>query len=218
MSQEATKLKDGLLIVFEGIDGVGKTTQLELAKEALLKEGLAVETSRNLGGTPIGEALREAMLSPHPRPETTNLYLSVAIQEALIEATEHRRQGGSVILMDRGPLSLAAYEIYGSGLSETLGWPHVDNGMKRLRPELTIIYTADVKTALGRARTKSGGADYFESKPLDYFERVAAGYASAAGRYPAQTFMVEADRSIEVIHQETMRLIRHILQAKRRSS
>lgn len=204
------------MIVFDGIDGTGKTTQLERAQMELVAEGWPVYVSRNLGGTPIGEELRRVMLSPLPRPEAVNLYISVAIQEALVETIEKERRAGKVILMDRGPLSLAAYEIYGSRLDPDLAWPHVDRGLAKLRPKLTIIYDADVKTALGRAGSKPGKADYFESQPGDYFERVAAGYREAAKRYDC--VVIDANQPIDMVHQQTMGTIHRLLASNPHSS
>jgi len=214
MNDNHRLLKDGLLVVFEGIDGVGKTTQLQLVQEALEQAGWPVYTTRNLGGTPVGEKLREVIKSPVERPSTTNLYISVAIQEALIEAAQTWRDRGQLVLMDRGPVSLAAYEIYGGGLDPALGWQHVDDGMARLKPELTIIYEADVDKALEHARQKGGQADYFESKPRDYFERVAEGYRAAAERYSTQTVTIDANQPIEAIQAQTMQHIERVLAAK----
>lgn len=214
MSLKPDSIPGGLLIVFEGIDGVGKSTQLELVRSTLEAEGWPVYATRNLGGTPIGEELRKVIKSPLERPNTTNLYISVAIQEALAGAIESERAKGELILMDRGPLSLAAYEVYGGELDEKLGWQHVEAGMERLRPELNIIYNTDVETALGRTRGKSDKADYFESKPRDFFERVARGYAAAAERYSSTTIMIDANRPIEVIQSETIQAIRDALAAK----
>src|SRR5438270_2506303 len=101
----------GSIIIFDGIDGVGKSTQLKLAEEVLTQNGWSTKTARNLGGTPIGEELRKVIKSDIPRPPETNLYISAAIQEALIQSMAEDRQQGKLILMDRGPLSLAAYEI-----------------------------------------------------------------------------------------------------------
>jgi dTMP kinase len=214
MSATPKPIPNGLIVVFEGVDGVGKTTQLLLAKDALLSQGWPVYITRNLGGTPIGEELRKVMLAPLERPTTTNLYLSVAIQEALVGVIEAERAKDQLIFMDRGPLSLAAYEIYGGQLNETLGWQHVDAGMQQLKPELTIIYTADVKTALQRARRKSRPADYFESKPPGFFERVAHGYATAAERYPYEIITIDANQPIETVHGQTLRAIQQALDKK----
>src|ERR1700722_19360970 len=101
MSTTPQPIPGGLIVVLEGIDGVGKTTQILLAKDLLIKRGWPVYITRNLGGTPIGEELRKVMLDSLERPATTNLYLSVAIQEALAEALEIERAQGKLILMDR---------------------------------------------------------------------------------------------------------------------
>lgn len=215
MSVLPRPIHNGLLVIFEGIDGVGKTTQVLLAKDLLAKQGWPVYITRNLGGTPIGEELRKVMLTTLERPSATNLYLSVAIQEALVESIQMERAKGQLILMDRGPLSLAAYEIYGGGLNEDLGWQYVDAGMQKLQPELTIIYTADVETALERAQRKSRKADYFESKPPSFFEKVAQGYSDGAVRYPAyKAVIIDAGQPIEAVHSQTMQAIEEALDKK----
>jgi dTMP kinase len=218
MSLQPQPIPDGLLIVFEGIDGAGKTTQLELVRNTLEAEGWPVYVTRNLGGTPIGEELRKVIKSKLERPTATNLYISVAIQEALTEVIESVRQAGKLILMDRGPMSLAAYEIYGGELGEALGWQHVDAGMEELKPELNIIYKIDVETALRRAHEKAAAADYFESKPADYFDRVATGYEAAAGRYASTTVIIDAGQPVETVQSETIEAVRQALSKKLRGA
>jgi dTMP kinase len=206
-------VSDGLVVLFEGVDGAGKTTQLELAHQELFKQGWSVYTARNLGGTPIGEALREALLARMSRPPLTDLYVSVGIQEALLEAIHEERKVGSIVLLDRSPLSLAAYGIFANGVSESVGWPHVDAGMKALRAELTLFLETDnLETAVQRARQSSGTADYFESKPIAYFKKVQQGYETAVKRYPVQH--IDADRSIQTIHKDIMKQIQKALKAK----
>ena len=95
-------IDDGFLIIFDGIDGAGKTTQLVLVKKEFDNNNWHVHTTRNLGGSPIGEELRNVVLKPIERPALTELYISVAIQEALIENLTKERENGSIILMDRG--------------------------------------------------------------------------------------------------------------------
>jgi len=218
MSLQPQPLPDGLLIVFEGIDGAGKTTQLELVRRTLEAEGWPVYATRNLGGTPIGEELRKVIKSKLERPATTNLYISVAIQEALVETIKSVRQAGKLILMDRGPLSLAAYEIYGGELDEVLGWQHVDAGMAAFKPELNIIYNASPRIALQRAHEKSATTDYFESKPADYFDRVAKGYEAAAQRYASTTVIIDAGRPVEAVQSETIEAAKQALAKKLRGA
>ncbi|HVA10905.1 MAG TPA: dTMP kinase [Candidatus Dormibacteraeota bacterium] len=210
---EAKKIvAGGALIMFEGIDGAGKTTQLDMAMQELQRQGWLVSTSRSPGGTPIGEALRSVLLQPLPRPAMTDLYIGAAIQESLIELIEAKRASSPVMLHDRGPLSTAAYQIYGSGIDESAGWHQVDNGMKRLKPDLIIMYECDPSIALGRISQNPAKHDYFEDQPLSYFERVAEGYKQALKRYPAA--VVDASQPIEKVHALTMQHINKLLKRK----
>ena len=198
--------------MFEGIDGVGKTTQVDMAKQALQDKGWLVTTSRSPGGTPIGEALRSVLLEPLPRPAMTDLYIAAAIQESLIELLGAQRTAGPIMLHDRGPLSTAAYQIYGGGIDPSVGWSHVEHGMKRLKPDLIIMYECDPHVALTRVRQHSSKHDYFENQPLSYFERVAEGYKQALKRYPA--VIIDASQPIEQVHKSTMQHINNLLEEK----
>lgn len=207
---ETKTIKGGLVVIFDGSDGVGKTTQLELARAELEKDGWSVMATRNMGGTPIGEALREVIKSPLDRPPMTDFYISLAVQEPLLDVIDKARAEGRIILMDRSPLSLAAYQIYGSGVDAGLGWRHVDAAMRRIGPDAVILYDMDPQEALSRVREAGqGAADYFENKPSDYFEKVAEGFDAAAERYPATR--VDAAESIASVHEKTMAAIRPLL-------
>lgn len=203
----------GLVIAFEGIDGAGKTTQLELVRGELQAADRPVLVLRNLGGTPIGEALREVMLSPLKRPPLTDFFVSLAIQEPLLEVIDNARAEGKIILLDRSPLSLAAYQIYGTGIDESIGWQHVQSGMDRIKPDAVILYNTDVETALSRAQEATGRSDYFESKSPEYFNKVAEGYRIVAERYPAIK-AIDASQHISEIHSQTMALISPLLTGK----
>ncbi len=213
-SDNKKKLSGAVVIVFDGIDGAGKTTQIELARQQLENAGWPVEVKRNLGGTPIGEALREVIKSPVERPGLTNLYISAAIQEALIEAIDQARSEGKLILLDRGPFSLAAYASYGDGASKEAGWAQVERGLSTIKPELTIIYKTDVGKALEQVHQKAEQADYFERQPREYFERVAKGYADAAQRYPEKVVTIDANQPINEVQQATTKHINQVLNTK----
>jgi len=149
------RIPGGLVVIFEGIDGVGKTTQLQLASETLQAEGWQIHATRSHGGTPIGEQLREVSLGRLHRPPATDLYISRAIHEALREELTDWRRNGDIILIDRGPLSLAAYQIYGDGVDPEIGWREVETDILRFNAELLLTYTAPVDIALGRAKLRS---------------------------------------------------------------
>ena len=209
MNEHNHNLSNGFVVIFEGMDGTGKTTQMQRALTKLQQLQYSVTSHRNPGGTAIGEAIRNAMLAKLPRPPMSDLYMSLAVQEALIDVVNTDRAQSNVILLDRSPLSIAAYQIYGSGINAMLGWSHVQEGMDRLRPDLTILYKCTPDVAL--SRSKHGGQnihDYFESKPLDYFKKVHEGYDEAAKRFNA--VVIDATQSIDAIHEQTMQ---HIMSA-----
>lgn len=212
MSSEKT-VPGGLVVLFEGSDGVGKTTQLQLAAEELRKQSWQVETFRHLGGTPMGEALRSASLSDVERLPETDLYISAAIMTELIAAINSARERGSIVLIDRGSLSLYAYQVSGSGANAELGKQFSDKAMGGYKPEATLLFEADIAKALERAKLVSGKADYFESKPLEFFERVSQGLNEAAAWYEG-VIHIDANQSVEAVQEETLSTIRNVLEQK----
>ncbi len=212
MGAEQKQVPGGLVVFFEGIDGVGKTTQLELAAENLRAEGWSVETTRGHGGTPFGEALRKVSLESIDRAPDTNLYLSMAIHNELGHQVRHWRDNGAITLIDRGPLSMAAYQIFGDGCDPEAGWREVGIDIERFDSELLILYTAAIDVARTRSKERGGKADYFEKKPRSYFERIEEGYQESGERFGA--LAIGAEGSIEQVHTETMNAIRAALDKK----
>jgi thymidylate kinase len=142
------------------------------------------------------------------RPALTDFYVSLAIQEPLLDVIDQAREDGKVVLMDRGPLSLAAYQIYGAGVDAGLGWKHVGDGLRRIRPDLTLLYDMDPEPALERNRRHPEKSSYFERKPSEYFEKVAAGFREAAKRYDAVS--IDASGPVGQVHERTMSVIHHL--------
>lgn len=200
-------------MLFEGMDGTGKTTQLQLANEALSAAGWQVVAVRGHGGTPIGEALRAVSLSITARPALTDLHISLAMHAALAEQVIIWRAAGKIILIDRGPLSIPAYQLYGDGLAPELVWPAVTSDLAQFNPELRLVYTAAVTTAMDRARHKlGGGSDYFESKGQDYFERINIGYQIVIERFKCTAIDCQ-DTSINEVSRLTLLAIYRALDA-----
>jgi dTMP kinase len=216
MGAKTKHIPDGFVIIFEGVDGVGKTTQLRLAQETLEKEGFEVHATRNLGGTPIGEALRDVAFSSHHRTPETDLYISAAIQAELAESIKNERAKGRVVLVDRGPLSFAAYHVYGNGVEAALGWEFADQGITRFKPDLVILYEMELGAALDRAKRRKSQVDYYASKPKSYFENVEKGYKAAAKRYP-KVITIDASKDVDTVHDLTMRKISKALPQEARS-
>lgn len=166
------------LIVFEGPEGAGKTTQLRLAAEWLSAAGHTVRAVREPGGTPLGDEIRRLLLDPAsdiaPRAEAL---LFMASRAQLMERTVAPALArGDVVLLDRFFLSTYAYQVAGRGL------PHEEVSSANrlatsdLRPDLTILLSLPVEQGLARAG-KRGPQDRMEQADQDFHERVARAFA-----------------------------------------
>lgn len=210
-----SSVKHAPLIMLDGPEWVGKTTQISLAAEALRAQHHQVYTTRINGGTPIGEALRAVFLDPDlPRPKTTDLHIMLATYYALIEDLRRRREREpGIYLMDRSPLSMFAYHVHGNGLPRELGEPATSETLALFEPDLVICYMAPEAVLGGRRRQRQAKApvrpDFVEGQPATYMHRVVAGYREACKKYGAVA--VDASGSPEAVHQATMELITQVL-------
>ena len=191
------------LITFEGIEGVGKSTQINLSKEWLESKGHSVKLLREPGSTKFGEKIREILLSKDSNiSSNTELLLMFAARSEMIQAYFHD-DAADFILCDRYYHASIAYQGYGRGLSLEL-INSLIVGLNCPKPDLTIIYDLDV--ALGFARKSGDTIDRIESSGLDFFERVREGYI-ALSKSEAEVHLINADSSPEDIHSQSIHLI-----------
>ena len=168
----------GRLVVFEGVEGAGKTTQLERLALRLGRHGVQARTLREPGGTPVGDEIRSLLLRPGAQiPPRTEALLFMASRAALMD--EHVRPAlarGEVVLLDRFFLSTYAYQIGGRGLpeNEVRGANIFATG--GLVPDVTVLLTLPVAEGLSRA-SKRGAADRMEQAERAFHERVESAFA-----------------------------------------
>ena len=117
---------------------------------------------------------------------------------------------GEIVLIDRSPLSILAYQVFGDGLDRELGYQVVGELLGLIKPDLTITYqAADGILVERREHRQQAAVDFFEAKSADYHQRVAQGFAEAAGSFDAQN--IDSGQSIDAIHQTTMHHIQEVL-------
>jgi dTMP kinase len=203
--------KPGLIVYFDGPDGVGKTTQLKLVADKLRQGPRQAHVTRTLGGTHIGEMLRDVILSDTDRPVETDLHIALASQYALAGDLQVRRDEGQVVLIDRSPLSILAYQVYGDKLDREVGYGAITELLDLIKPDLLITYlTSDEEIAKRRShRHRELSDDFFENKPQSYHKRVAKGFREAAEHF--NTTVLDASQPIEQVHQTTMQLLQKYL-------
>lgn len=203
----------GLVIYFDGPDGAGKTTQLQMAAAKLQTAGHEVYAIHALGGSAIGDKLATAMMAPDPRPPETDLYIALAAQYAALQDIEARRNANQIVLIDRSPLSIIAYQVFAGGIDPEKGYSAATEILERVKPDLLLMYNASPDVLLGRRhqRNQQSGSDYFESMPPAYHEETIKGYVEAASRLGAT--LINGEGPIEAVHADTMAHIEVLLKA-----
>lgn len=194
----------GRFITFEGGEGVGKTTQLARASAWLRAQGIDVVETREPGGTPRAERLRELLLGRdgEPMPRSCELLLMFAARAThLANLVEPAVARGAWVLCDRFTDASYAYQGGGRGVSESDIDALVRIVHPHRQPDLTILLDAPVETGLARARGRNGsdGPDRFESERREFFERVRSSYLARAAREPRRFRVVDATRPTDEV-------------------
>lgn len=191
----------GQFITFEGTEGVGKSTQLANAADALRSLGVDVVVTREPGGTPMAEAIRELLLAPRDEPvdETTELLLMFAaraqhLNTRILPALEQ----GQWVLCDRFTDATFAYQGGGRGVSRERIALLENLVQGELRPDHIILLDAPVETGMKRAR-KRGELDRFEQEAVSFFQRIRDTYLDRAQADPTRYSVVDAGASIEQV-------------------
>jgi len=205
----------GLFITFEGPEGSGKTTQIRLLSDWLGDQGREVLTTREPGGTRIGEAIRSILLSPvHTEmcAEAEILLFSAARAQMVRETLQPHLARGGVVLCDRFADSTLAYQGYGRLLDLDTLRQITAFATGGLVPALTICLDLSVVEGL---RRKQGGdqAEWnrMERERLDFQERVRSGYLALAASEPTRWLVLDAMREVEVIQAEIRRSLTALL-------
>jgi len=180
----------GRFISFEGVDGAGKSTQVDALARTLAARARAALRTREPGGTPLGEALRSLALGQDMAPMTETLLMFAARCEHVRQVIAPALAAGQWVLCDRFADASYAYQGAGRGVPiaclDTLsGW--VQAG---IAPDLTILVDLDPAEAR-RRRASARPADRFEQESLDFFERVRAAYRERAAQDPQRFLVVD---------------------------
>jgi len=213
----------GKFIVFDGNEGCGKSTQAKMVQALLEKAGLDVLLIRDPGTTRIGEMIRQILLDPQNKEIGTRceMLLFMAARAQMVKETiQPALEKGWVVLSDRFVSSTLAYQLGGDGLTESdilsVGQVAINNRW----PDMTIILDLPVAVSNSRARPKfslfpddpMAGAekDRIELRSLEYHEKVRANYLKQAKNRRLKYRVVDANRSLEEVHVDIMRLLASI--------
>jgi dTMP kinase len=205
----------GCFITFEGTEGGGKSTQIQLLAERLRAEGRAVRTLREPGGTPVGEEIRHLLKhsdANHAMTPEAELLLMCASRAQLVrEVIRPALAAGEIVLCDRFYDSTIAYQGYGRQLNLDLVSAVVDFAVGETRPDLTLLLHVPLAVSEARrvARAGTGPAvrDRFEEAERAFFQRVEDGYLRIAQAGPQRIKLIDATRNIEAVAGDVWRMV-----------
>ncbi|MDP3483815.1 MAG: dTMP kinase [Sulfuricella sp.] len=192
------KKNNAKFITLEGIDGAGKSTHLNWLAERLRSQGKNVLVTREPGGTPLGEALRELLLHQAMNLETEALLMFAARREHLDKVIIPALREGTWVISDRFTDASFAYQGGGRGLDESKlkileQWVQQD-----LQPDLTLLF--DVTLEVSRQRLSANASlDRFEQEKQDFFQRVREAYLKRAAQFPERIRVIDSGRTLNEI-------------------
>ena len=194
----------GKFITLEGIEGVGKTTNREYIRSLLEQTGKPCVETREPGGTPLGEALREMLLEHKHEGMSSDaelLMMFASRAEHLHKVILPALEAGKNVLCDRFTEATYAYQGGGRGINDKK-IAELENWVQgELRPDLTIILDAPVETGRDRAGRRSA-PDRIEKEQNDFFERVRQTYLQLANHYPHRITVVDASIALEQVQKQ----------------
>ncbi|MGQ2966227.1 dTMP kinase [Methylophilus sp.] len=196
----------GLFITLEGMDGAGKSTHIPTMLSLLAASGREVVSTREPGGTPLGEKLRELLLHQEMHVETESLLMFAARAEHLQQLILPALARGAIVLSDRFTDASYAYQCGARGLplakmQALESWVQGD-----LQPDITLLFDVPVEVSLQRlagARTP----DKFEAQGAEFFARLRALYLARAAEFPQRFRVIDANRSLEQVKKSVEEII-----------
>ena len=199
-------MTQGLFITFEGPDGCGKTTQMNLLAQYFEKKGKKVVLTREPGGKGLGEKVREILLNYNGEvSDRCESFLFLADRAQNIDIiVKPAVEKGEIVLCDRHIDSTVAYQGYGRGLNinEINMLNNLATGGRK--PDLTLVFDVDVETSMKRVGKEK---DRMESAGIDFHNRVRNGYLELAKQEPARIKVLDATKTIEEIHEKVVDIV-----------
>ncbi len=196
----------GKFITLEGMDGAGKSTHIPNIIALLKARGFEVISTREPGGTSLGEHLRELLLHESMNPETETLLMFAARREHIAQVIEPALARGAYVLSDRFTDATFAYQSAGKGVQSSKiraleAW--VQEG---LQPDLTLLFDVPVSVSVERLAS-ARAPDKFERESQDFFEKIRASYLERASEYPARFQIIDANRPLAEVESSVKEVI-----------
>lgn len=199
----------GKFITLEGVDGAGKSTHIPYIVKLLESRGIEVVSTREPGGTPLGERLRELLLRQSMHPETETLLMFAARREHISQVIEPALARGACVLSDRFTDATFAYQCGGRGVSSHKVGVLEQWVQGELQPDITLLF--DVPVAVSTQRLAGAREpDKFERENADFFTKIRSAYLARAAQNPHRYRVIDSNRPIEDIQKSLEEIISSI--------
>src|SRR5678815_1596075 len=209
-----SEVKHGRFLSFEGIEGCGKTTQIAILSEFLSRRSIPFAVTREPGGTAVGEGIRKILL------HSETIHLTAASELLLFYASRSQNiaekilpalERGETVICDRFYHASMAYQGYGRGIPMDFISKLTDLVCGDHRPEITLLLDIAPEIGLSRARArnveKASTEGRFEEEDVAFYTKIRQGYLELAKQDPKHMKVIPADRKIEEIHCDVVRLL-----------
>lgn len=192
------KVKRGRFITVEGVDGAGKSSQIQVIAETIRNRGIELVITREPGGTPTAERIREILLNEPMSPKCEALLMFASRQENLDKVIRPALAAGKWVLCDRFTDASYAYQVYGREQPKEWVDELSDFVHHELQPDRTVLFDLDTDVAMKRLERK---LDRFESEDSEFHKRVRNGYLKLVEGQPERFLVVDSSRPKEEISQ-----------------
>lgn len=202
-----------LFVSFEGPDGGGKSTQARLLAAALRLRGYRVTETREPGGTPLGERLRDVILNPESPPATPlamTLLLSAARAQLVHDVIKPALHSGGIVIADRFADSTVAYQAFGLGLNLDTVRDLTHIATEGLQPDIVLYVDVLPEVGLGRVATRTEW-NRLDAQNREFHERVRQGYLQLARDDPDRWIVIDGNAPAEAVHRTVLRAIDPLL-------
>ena len=199
----------GKFITLEGMDGAGKSTHIPTIIQALKARGIEVVSTREPGGTSLGERLREIVLHEAMTPETETLLMFAARNEHIAQVIKPALARGAYVLSDRFTDATFAYQCGGRGVpsEKIVALEHWVQG--ELQPDVTLLFDVPVEVSVQRL-ANAREPDKFEAESVEFFTRIRNAYLERAHQFPQRFRIIDANRPLDAVKQTIEELLQSI--------
>ena len=199
----------GKFITLEGMDGAGKSTHIPTIVSALQAKGVEVISTREPGGTALGERLRDILLHEPMHAETETLLMFAARQEHIATVIAPALARGAYVLSDRFTDATYAYQCGAKGVSVEKVVLLEQWVQAHLQPDLTLLFDVPVEVSMQRLAA-ARSPDKFERENVDFFTRIRQSYLMRAQQNPARFRIINANQALDLVKQKVEEVISNI--------